>query len=190
MRGGFAVASPKSSSMTSDVTVTFAGATLHVDAAKLGEEAGGQRLRRTRPPLATRQREGSCCSSSSSLAFLAAAPAGFAAVPLALAGLRSTSGAAPLCAPAVVMGAFSMERRGRERKRSAGAEEEEGAVSAAAAAAEEAEDGEAAAEEEEGGEGGGATSLLELAGAFSTEKTVAPLGVAAPGTLQADTGVD
>ena len=115
------------------------------------------------------------CSSPLPLSpFFAAA----AAAALALAGLRSTTGpaATPLCAPAVVTGAFSIERRGRERKRRAGEEER------------------AAAEDDETSAGEGAAaaaapppSLLELLGAFSTENTVAPLGVAAPGTLQAET---
>jgi len=155
LRGGFEVASPKSSSTTSEATVTLAGATLQVDAAKLGDEGAGQRLRRARPPEATRQREGSPLSSSPLSPPLAGAAS--AAAASAIAGLRSTTGAAaPLCAPAVVTGAFSIERRGRERKRRAG-----------------------------GGEGDEASELL--LGAFSTEKTVAPLGAAAPGTLQAET---
>lgn len=154
----------------------FAGATLHVDAAKLGEEGAGQRLRRARPPEATRQREGSCLLSSPTSSPTSAA-AGFAESFVAavaafeLTSPRSMMGAAPLCAPAVVTGAFSIERRGKERKRSAG---EEGAKA----------DKETADDE---GEGATHASLL-LFGAFSTEKTVAPLGMAAPGTLQAETG--
>lgn len=171
---------------TKEATVTFAGATRHVDAAKLGEEGAGQRLRRARPPEATKQREVSCCLLSSSSAAAAGFPAaGFAVVVVAafeLTGPRSMMGAdAPLCAPTVVTGAFSIERRGRERKRRAGA-------------AEEAEDEESAADDDDDDDDGeGATTApslaLALLGAFSIEKTVEPLGVAAPGTLQAETAL-